>query len=511
MKKTILILLLLASLAWARDLSFTTAQVNDFIDACNGTGFWDGDPYDRLGASEDDTVTLSTAGNYALGGTAVSPLPAAGNITITGQGAATVLQGVFDCDTNTTTYTLTITDMTVEPQGGDGGNKFYDGLYVFSGVVFDGDTGGMDDAKLVEFDANTNAFTATMTDCTAWGGVDDNISCKSTTGGATASASSLTLYNCESYDCGAGDVDQTLTTHNNVTIRDYNGYYHTPGNGGALIASGARPAPIYLYGTLVSGGNVFVEGATNVNMSGGRFSVYELAVNCTITALASLGTSQGALDVLGDNAFVAGCYIDCSADTDPNGIFFKVASATIEGNVIVGLSGVGYGIRMNNIDTTGTHRINNNYMSGAIRNIYVRDVASTVYVYNNIGTGATVNLFITNDPSNVTVTGGYNVFPDGVDDDIVDWFAATYLTATDTTAEGELHADYWPIEGGNCDIGSGNIEARSLGDPDRYGRPKLSAYRDVIGPVYPQRHDVRNNLIPLVRQGRDLIAANYTR
>ncbi len=55
---------------------------------------------------------------------------------------------------------------------------------------------------------------------------------------------------------------------------------------------------------------------------------------------------------------------------------------------------------------------------------------------------------------------------------------------------------FFPTRYGNCDIGRGNPTVRALGDHDYYGRPKLRADADSIGPVYPQNDSALNMILP---------------
>ena len=80
-------------------------------------------------------------------------------------------------------------------------------------------------------------------------------------------------------------------------------------------------------------------------------------------------------------------------------------------------------------------------------------------------------------------------------------------TEDDNSQEGAADVDYLgtPIVNGNCYVGNGKITVRpGTGHRDLRGRPKLAAYEDCIGPVYPQGDWIGNTLTPLVQQGIEI-------
>jgi len=98
----------------------------------------------------------------------------------------------------------------------------------------------------------------------------------------------------------------------------------------------------------------------------------------------------------------------------------------------------------------------------------------------------------------MTWTGGHNVFGGTVD--------AIYTLQTGDVIEApELDAQGVPRKDGNCDASRGDSSLRQgVGMLDLWGRRKLNAYADCIGPISPQYDRVGNTLHPVSRSAGEM-------
>lgn len=432
--------------------------------------------------------------------------PSAG-VTINGNADGTTdITGLFVVDLNDTTNLLTLSNFKVSSAAAAAGNVFEDGNFAFTDMEFDGT--GMGANKLINVKSTTNASQCTMTGVNAH---DSGADCISFEDPGSVGTSWGKLYNCEASTPGGGANDNCLTTHTGFIIDDYNGYYHTQNGGKAVVAANATT--MRLHGTVVEG-RVDCSHAQNMScaadLAADAFIVSKYAFRCEGIAAGTGGLAQGFRTDTASGVFQS---IVITGDAYSSYlVFFNATTGTVKASRISTASKSGRaGVYRNAGAGSDTVTIVNCYLDS---NYYGMDLRCsqaspgfTLKLYNCVFTdsGLLDIRFVDSGTGTLVQQSGYNCIPGNV--------SAAYTKSgdgPDINGEGEIHADLWPIEGGNCDIGEGHPSIRTLGEPDLYGRPKLRAYEDVIGPVYPQRPNVRNNLVPLVQQGRDLVAANWS-
>ncbi len=189
---------------------------------------------------------------------------------------------------------------------------------------------------------------------------------------------------------------------------------------------------------------------------------------------------------------VRGCHIDGGG----NPVKFQTSTGTITiSECLLKDHPAGPGILV--VDSANVVIHNNTFSNFAYGVNFNNDAASAPSIYNNAMQSISSKCILDAGDTVPTWSGGYNVLAKAS----VDYS----LQTGDTTDAAEVDAWFMPIPGGNCDVGRGSPLARpGVGQPDIYGRPKLSSSQDCVGGVYPQRKRPSNLLHPLVAMGTEI-------